>query len=80
MNTNRETEKADSKRAQGLAIATFVCMGIAVYWLTKSIDSLQGGTIKDLLRLALYVAAFFAVFTIRPMTDFYQSAIARHRR
>lgn len=80
MNTKREAEKAEFKRAQGLAVVTFICMGVVVYWLTKSIDSLQGGTTKDLLRLALYVAAFFAVLTVRPLTDFYQSAFARHRR
>ena len=80
MKTKREAEKVAFQRAQGLAVVTFICMGIVVYWLTKSIDSLQGGTIKDLLRFGLYIAAFFAVFTVRPMTDFYQAAIARYRR
>lgn len=80
MSTDREVEKAELRHAQSLAIITFICIGVAVYWLDGLISAMHKGALRDVLNGALYIAAFFAVFTIGPMTDFYYSRISRHRR
>ena len=73
-------EQAEHKRAQGLAVLTFICLGVAVYWLGGLFDSLPRGVVRDLLQFSLYAAASFAVLALRPLTEFYESVIARHRR
>lgn len=73
-------DQAEHKRAQGLAVLTFICLGAGVYWLGGLLDALPRGAVRDLLQFSLYVAASFAVLALRPLTDFYQAAIARQRR
>ncbi len=80
MTTDRDVEKAERNHAQSLAIITFICFGVAVYFLESAISGMHRGALRDILSGVLYIAAFFAVFTIGPMTDFYQGQISKHRR
>ena len=80
MATELDVEKSERNHAQTLAIITFICVVAGVYGLESWISSVTRGSLRDILQLALYVAAFFAVFTIGPMTDFYQRQIAKRRR
>lgn len=77
---SNSAEQAEHKRAQGLAVLTFICLGVAVYWLGGLFDALPRGAVRDLLQFSLYAAASFAVLALRPLTEFYESMFARHRR
>lgn len=80
MKSDREVEKAEYRHAQSLALVTFICMAIAVYWLDGLISDMDRGALRDILSAALYICAFFAVFTINAMTDFYKSRLSKRRR
>lgn len=80
MRNDREVEKAERNHAQTLAMLTFIGMGVLLYWGESHLDGMQKSALRDILKFALYIAAFFGVFTISPMTDFYQNRISRHRR
>lgn len=74
------TEQAEHRRAQGLAVLTFICLGAVVYWLGGLLDALPRGAVRDLLQFSLYAAASFAVLALRPLTEFYESVMTRHGR
>jgi len=70
-------QKAVWRHAQTLSLLGFVALGAVLMGLWTQIDHISSKVLRDVIEGALYVAAFFAVFTIQPMTYYFYSRLIR---
>lgn len=70
-------DKAVWRHAQTLALIVFLVLGAALYWGWSMLSHVRSDGLRDLLEMAVYVASFFAVFTIQPLTYHFYSRLIR---
>lgn len=71
-------QKAVWRHAQTLSLIAFLALGAVIMGLWGQLDHVKGKTLHDVCEAVLYIAAFFAVFTIQPMAyHFYARLIRR---
>lgn len=72
-----QEQKAVWRHAQTLSMVAFVAVGAALFWLWTLLDRVSTTGYHDALEGALYVACFFAIFAVRPLTDLFYSRLTR---
>lgn len=70
-------QKAVWRHAQTLALLGFSVLGAILIVLWSQLDYINSKGLRDVIEGALYVAAFFGVFTIQPMTHHFYSRLIR---
>lgn len=70
-------QKAVWRHAQTLSLLWFVALGAVLIGIWTQIDHISSKSVRDVAEWAIYVAAFFAVFTIQPMTYRFYSRLIR---
>lgn len=55
----------------------FAAMASALWGLWTLLAQLKGTAYHDILEGAVYVAGYFAIFTVRPMTNYFYSRLTR---
>lgn len=71
-----QTNKAVWRQAQTYSMMAFISLGailLGLWLLRAQVDASYRGAYEA----ALYVACFFAVFTVRPLTDLFYSRLIR---
>lgn len=71
------TDKMVWRQAQTFAIMAFIALGAALLGLLMLLDHIGSKGPRDVLEGAIYVACFFAIFTVSPMTDYFYSRLIR---
>lgn len=71
------TDKAVWRQAQTFAIMAYIAIGAVLMglWLLSGHISSKG--YRDAAEGAIYVACFFAIFTVRPITDYFYVRLIR---
>ena len=70
-------QKAIWRHAQTLSFMGFLALGAALIGLWTLLDHVSGKGLRGILEGAIYVACFFAVFTIQPMTHYFYARLIR---
>lgn len=70
-------QKTVWRRAQTLSLIVFLALGALLMGSWMLLDHIGSKDLRDLIEGALYVAAFFAVFTIQPLTHYFYSRLIR---
>lgn len=71
-------QKAIWRHAQTLALVGFFIIGAILMGSFVLVEHIDNKTARTLIEWALYVPAFFAVFTIQPMTYYFYTRLSRH--
>jgi hypothetical protein len=71
------TDKAVWRQAQNYAVMAFIALGAVLMglWMLRAHVA---SSYRDAFESALYVACFFAIFAVRPLTDLFYSRLIRH--
>jgi hypothetical protein len=70
-------QKAIWSHAQTLALVGFFIIGAILMGSFVLVGHIDNKTVRTLIEWALYVPAFFAVFTINPMTHYFYTRLSR---
>lgn len=73
----RKVYEAHEKHAWTLAFMVFGLLGVVVYILDEWLTSPKRGSWAELAHMALYVAAFFAVFGLSFIKDWFLRRLSK---
>lgn len=65
------------KLARGLALGAFIALGVVVYLLDIQINRLSLHVCREPLKIAFYIASFFAIRALDPLTYFIHNRLSR---
>lgn len=72
-----KNESSRWKLARGLALSAFIALGVVVYLLDIQIGQLSLQAWREPLKIALYIASFFTIWALDPLTYFIHNRLPR---
>jgi len=72
-----QTNKAVWRQAQSYSMAGFAALGAILMGVWLLLDQVPSKGLHDALESAVYVACFFAIFAVSPMTHYFYARLTR---
>jgi len=72
-----QTNKAVWRQAQTYSMMAFAAFGAILLGFGLLLDHIGSKGLRDVIEGALYVACFFAIFTVSPMTNYFYARLTR---